>query len=190
MSNLFQSCRSITSTSDGSLCVYSTIMSGLGCFEFYNAMRALRSDPVAVVDDSYHQTLRLVSTTIVPSESGTYTSAERAALRHLLKIKAFCLLGLGSIRMAAAVKPHSTPVWLLNVLVHVYESWFWWSEALEPGAAARWSTTSSTLRLASESSRPPSLFSDPAVPALLWGVPFVTLYILVNFPPLWRRRRE
>lgn len=167
--------------------IYATAMGGLGCFEFCNALQALRSDPLALIHESSSRTLRLVSTNITASASGAYTTAERAALHHLVKIKAFCLLGLGSIRLAAAAQPHSASIWLLNMLVHVYESWFWWSESMEPGAARRWLQNSPPLSL-DHTGSPPSLYADPEVPALLFGVPFVTLLIFVNCPFLWRRR--
>jgi len=54
-----------------------------------------------------------------------------------MRIWAWTLIGLGSVRLAAAASPRSKPIWFLNLFMHVFEMVFWWTEALEPSTLSK-----------------------------------------------------
>jgi hypothetical protein len=102
------------------------------------------------------------------------------------------------------VHPRSRPLWLLNVCMHLFETYYWWSEA---------ATAQTTAKLLSQSSKYLVLngrsevivaermkqiatalltgrVKDARAYLLLMGVPFLTLYILLHYPVVVVARRS
>ncbi|GMI27968.1 hypothetical protein TeGR_g9630 [Tetraparma gracilis] len=123
-------------------------------------------------------------------------SDDSHAVRNLMRTYAWALIGLGSIRLAAAAEPSSKPVYLLNLFMHVFEAFFWWAEALEPntsqalyqvqnytpdpekGAVANVLSSLATPFSSGGSDIP----SDPLPTILLLGLPLIIATILLHAP--------
>jgi hypothetical protein len=109
----------------------------------------------------------------------------RTRLTHTLPLQ----IGLGSVRIAAAVQPDSKPIWALNLFMHFAEASFWWTEALEPITTAKIFEMQGYVANLTESSAPQIFkallngsISDPLIHVLLLGVPLLIVLILANFP--------
>ena len=155
--------------------IYPIAMVALGVMEFVNAAIAL-SSPTDVLP-----TMLFV---------GADTPArDTHVVRNLMRTWAFVLIGLGTTRIAAAASPNSKATWVMNLLLHVYEMVFWWSEALEPNTSAK---IFSMQGYTPDPNIPDfqnilrSLFtgevSDPLIFVLLLAVPGLVGLILLNFP--------
>ncbi|GMH59869.1 hypothetical protein TrRE_jg13413 [Triparma retinervis] len=156
--------------------IYPSSMIALGAFEFINAIMALAS-PIDILP-----TMLFV---------GADTPAEDIHVtRNLMRCWAFVLIGLGTTRIAAGVNPSSKVTWLMNLLLHLFEMFFWWAEALEPNTMTK---IFSMQNYTPDPSIPDyqnilislvnvNVNSDPLIFVLLLVVPGLVGFILLNFP--------